>query len=47
MDRLKLKRARKMQKSYSPLYGKWHKYRKGQNRILETVSSLPKEEKEG
>jgi len=31
----------------SPLCGKWHKYRKGENRILETVSSLPKEEKEG
>jgi hypothetical protein len=31
----------------SPLYGKWHKYRKGENRIIETVDSLPIEETEG
>jgi len=27
-------------------YGKWHKYRKGDNRILDTVDSLPTEDTE-
>lgn len=27
----------------SPLYGKWHKYRKGENLIVATVDSLPTE----
>lgn len=31
----------------SPLYGKWHKYSKGENVILATVDLLPTEENEG
>jgi hypothetical protein len=30
----------------SPLYGKWHKYRKGENIIIETVDSPPTESTE-
>lgn len=36
---------KKSKSQYPPLYGKWHKHRKGDNRILETVDSLPIEEK--
>ncbi len=34
---------KKSKSQYPPLYGKWHKYRKGDNRILDTVDSLPTE----